>query len=232
MPAKQKNKYIVDFAMTAVLLLLMAYSLIGEALHEWLGIGMFFLFLLHQMLNLGWYKGLGKGRYSAFRTLQTLLVLLILCTMIGSMVSGIVLSQYALGFLPIRGGSDWARMLHLPCTYWSFVLMSLHFGLHWSMVVGLARRRMGSGSPVRTALMRVLGALIAVCGAVSFSRHDLFSYLFLRTHFVFFDFDQPLALFFADYLSIMGMFVFLGYYGGKLLKMTGRISAAGKEINL
>lgn len=232
MTGKMKLKLTADILMTMVLLMLMAYSLIGEALHEWLGIGIFLLFLFHQRLNAGWYRSLGKGRYSAYRILQTLLVLLMLCTMIGSMVSGIVLSQYALDFLPIRGGNDWARMLHLPCTYWSFVLMSLHFGLHWSMVVGLVRRRMGSGSPVRTALMRVLGALIAVCGAVSFSRHDLFSYLFLRTHFVFFDFDQPLALFFADYLSIMGMFVFLGYYGGKLLKMTGRIPAAGKEINL
>lgn len=33
-------KLAVDIAMTAALLLLMAYELIGQAVHEWIGIGM------------------------------------------------------------------------------------------------------------------------------------------------------------------------------------------------
>ena len=47
MKARQILKIITDIAMTVILLLLMAYSLVGEALHEWLGIGMFLLFILH-----------------------------------------------------------------------------------------------------------------------------------------------------------------------------------------
>ena len=69
--------------------------------------------------------------------------------------------------------------------------------------------------------MRTFGVLAAVYGAVSFYRRDLFSYLLLRTHFVFFNFEEPLALFFADNISIMGLFSFLGYYAGKLLKIGG-----------
>ena len=44
-------KRAVDFLLTAALLLLMAYSLIGEAAHEWIGMGMFLLFILHLILN-------------------------------------------------------------------------------------------------------------------------------------------------------------------------------------
>ena len=40
--AKTKStiKRLVDAAMTVLLLLLMAYQVTGEALHEWIGIGM------------------------------------------------------------------------------------------------------------------------------------------------------------------------------------------------
>jgi hypothetical protein len=44
-------KIVVDIGMTVMLLFLMAYELIGEAAHEWLGIGMFVLFIIHHILN-------------------------------------------------------------------------------------------------------------------------------------------------------------------------------------
>lgn len=42
MTGKMKLKLTADILMTMVLLMLMAYSLIGEALHEWLGSECFF----------------------------------------------------------------------------------------------------------------------------------------------------------------------------------------------
>lgn len=56
MPTKQKIKCIVDLGMTVLLLLLMAYTLVGEAAHEWLGMAMLVLFLLHHALNFKWLK--------------------------------------------------------------------------------------------------------------------------------------------------------------------------------
>ena len=44
-------KRIVDAAMTVLLLLLMAYQVTGEVLHEWIGVGMTLLVILHQILN-------------------------------------------------------------------------------------------------------------------------------------------------------------------------------------
>ena len=93
MPKKQKIKCIVDLGMTVLLLLLMAYTLVGEAAHEWLGMAMLVLFLLHHALNFKWLKNLPRGRYSGFRILQTVLAALILLTMLGSMVSGIRTSR-------------------------------------------------------------------------------------------------------------------------------------------
>lgn len=46
--------------------------------------------------------------------------------------------------------------------------------------------------------------------------------MFLKNEFVFFDFDEPLVLFFLDYLAVMGLFVFLGHYFAEFLKYLSR----------
>ena len=43
----------------------------------------------------------------------------------------------------------------------------------------------------------------------------------LSTYFVFFDMDQPLPLFFAEYIGMMGLWAVLAYYAGKLLRRSG-----------
>ena len=49
MPGKRTARVVVDLGMTVLLLLLMAYSLIGEEAHEWLGAAMLLLFVLHHI---------------------------------------------------------------------------------------------------------------------------------------------------------------------------------------
>ncbi|MDO4293333.1 MAG: DUF4405 domain-containing protein [Eubacteriales bacterium] len=219
MNTKLKIKITIDCLMTATLLLLMAYSLVGEAAHEGLGIGMFLLFILHHVLNISWCRNLGKGKYSSYRIIQTALALLIFFTMMGSMGSGIMISNYAFDFLSIRGGQETARLIHLACAYWGFVLMSLHIGLHWKMMMGIMRqKRKTAPSKWRTILLRAVAAAIAIYGVVAFYQNRIAEYLFLRTHFVFFDFDETLLLFFADYLAIMGLFIWIAYYAGSLLQ--------------
>ena len=97
--------------------------------------------------------------------------------------------------------------------------MSLHIGLHWGVMMGVAHRITGK-APFRipATVSRLPAILIMIYGCIAFGRHDMLSYLLLRTHFVFFDFDRPLILFFADYLAVMGMFIFFAYYAGKFLQ--------------
>lgn len=218
MKPKQILKIITDILMTAVLLLLMAYSLVGEALHEWLGIGMFVLFVCHHVLNSKWSRNLFKGKYTSFRIMQTVFAVLVLVSMAGSMVSGIVLSRHALAFLPISGGSSWARTLHMLSAYWGFVFLSLHLGLHWSIMMGMAKRIWKKQSVPRAWIVRAIGLLIAGYGAYAFVKREIGSYMLLKIHFVFFDFEEPLILFLLDYMAVMGLFVFFGHYLAEVFK--------------
>ena len=80
--------------MAILLPLLMAYSLLGETAHEWLGIMMSALFILHHILNRKWYGGLCKGRYSAVRILGAVTDLFLLADMIALPVSGVRSCRY------------------------------------------------------------------------------------------------------------------------------------------
>ena len=218
MSVKQIMKIITDIAMTVVLLLLMSYSMIGEAEHEWLGIGMFVLFILHHILNRKWSRSLFKGRYTSFRILQTVLVALALISMLGSMVSGIIISRNVFSFLRITGGQSWARILHMLSAYWGFVFISLHLGLHWSVMMGMAKRLWKKQSIICSWGVRSAGFLIAGYGVYAFFKREIGSYMFLKNQFVFFDYGEPLIHFLIDYIAVMGLFVFIGHYIGQGLK--------------
>lgn len=217
MKSTMKCKLAVDAAMTAALLLLMAYGLVGEAAHEWMGMGMFALFLAHHVLNRKWLLAIGKGKYTPLRILQTALVGVILLCMLGSMVSGILLSRYVFTFLPKHGGYEAAQKAHILCAYWGFVCMSLHLGLHWSMMLTMARKHL-QPSPLRTWCLRLVGWLWALYGVFAFHRRGIKLYLLLRSHFVFYNYSEPVIFFLIDYLSVMALFTLIGYYVSQMLK--------------
>ncbi len=226
MKPKMILKLTVDMGMTFCLLFLMTYELIGQAAHEWIGIGMFFLFILHHILNLSWSRNLMKGKYTPFRIAQAVIVALVLASMAGSMVSGVILSRHALSFLPIKGGRSFSRSLHMLSAYWGFVFMGLHLGLHWSMVVGMAGKLMKKPSKIRKWTARGIAVLLAGYGVYTFIARNIGSYMLLKNQFVFFDFEESLVRFLFDYMAVMGLFVWMGHYFSKALKKRNKRKAA------
>ena len=222
MTKKAILKIVVDVWMTAALLFLMTYNMLGDAFHEWLGAGMLVLFLLHHILNFKWSRAVFRGKYTAYRILQTVFVLAILLTMLGSLISGIILSRHVFVFLGIDGGRSFARTLHLVCAYWNLVLLSLHSGLHWNSLMAMAERASKKPSAIRTWVLRILASIVAGYGVVAFVNRDIGSYMTLRTQFAFFDYEEPLLLLLADYLAIMGLFVFMGHYVATALRSLGK----------
>lgn len=222
MQPKMVGKIIVDLGMTILLMLLMAFELIGRTAHEWIGAGMFVLFIVHHILNQKWSGNLFHGKYSSYRSLQTVSVVLVFLAMLGSMVSALLISREVFAFLPISGGRSFGRTLHMLCAYWGFLFLSFHLGIHWNMILGITRKLCGKPSKLRVRLIRMAGVLIVAYGVYALFHRDIPSYLFLRTQFVFFDFEEPLIYFFRDYLSIMGLFIFIGHYLAIAIRFFGK----------
>lgn len=217
---KLRFKMWIDFVMTVLLICQMSYMLIGEKIHEWAGTAMFLLFILHHILNWRWYRNLIRGTYTAIRIIQTIVNFLVLSAMLGLMVSGIMMSREVFGFLSINGGMGFARLLHMLAAYWGFLFMSFHIGLHWGMIMGMAKRLSGKKelSLTETWMLRCMAAGICAFGIYSFLKHRIADYLFLKSQFVFFDINQSLVQFFLEYLAMMGLWICIAYYVGKLAR--------------
>ena len=182
--------------MTLAMLFLMGYHFWGEILHEWVGAGMFLLFILHHILNGYCYKSLFKRKYNALRILTLCIDLLVLISMMSQMYSGVLMSRYVFDFLPFNGGMSLVRRLHILGAYWGFLLMSLHLGLHWNMILGMFRKATGIKSKAKSRP----------------------TYLFLKSEFVFWDYNEPKILFYIDYLALMGLCIFIAHYSTKFIR--------------
>ena len=131
MKTRQRNlRRIIDIGMTVLLLLQMAYQVMGEAAHEWLGMGMTALVIVHQILNRRWYGAMLKGKYNTYRIFSACVNVLLLISFALTSFCGMAMSNYAVPFLYGIVRVSFVRVTHLSITHWSFVLMGLHLGLH------------------------------------------------------------------------------------------------------
>jgi len=209
--------------MAVVLLFLMAWALIGEATHEVLGCAMFALMLVHAMLNWSWYRNLRKGTWPSGRILQTAVDFLVLACMLVSCTSGILLSRHVFTPLGITGDLAIARLMHLLASYWGFCLMSVHLGMHWNVITFMIWDR-------RTRfVMNAIGICVAAYGLIAFVVRGIGGYLLLLTRFVFFDFEEPLPLFLADYAAIMVLCACIGVLLSKMVSRTQKTTEVRKE---
>lgn len=231
MKRKSKLKLVVDILMILTFLFLMGYQLWGESAHEWAGVSMLVLFIIHHVLNVPWYRNLFRGKYTRVRVLINGVDLILLAVMVCLMISGLTMSRHVFAFLPISGGMGAARLIHMSACYWGFVLMAFHLGLHWGMM--LARFRQMCGGETLSGgcrlFLRFLGIFTAGYGLYAFVTRDLVTYMFLRTQFVFLDYSESPVSFYIDYLAIMGLFIWIAHYLSVILLGSGRKILSAKE---
>lgn len=216
-------KKVIDVLMMVSLLFLMGYQFWGEKTHEWIGAGMFLLFIVHQILNWNWYKNLFRGKYTPMRVFQTMVNVLTLLSMLVQMYSGIVLSRYVFDFLSIESGLALARHLHILGSYWGFLLIGLHLGLHWSMIIGTVKRKQNRSHRDLGLINFFTGLAVALYGLSVFIRRDFLTYMLLKSKFIFWDYEESKFIFYLDYLALMGMCIFISHYAGKLFRYLGKI---------
>ncbi|MDM7920570.1 MAG: DUF4405 domain-containing protein [Methanosarcina sp.] len=206
-------KLAVDLFMAVLLLVSMASQLTGNTIHELLGVSLLSLFIVHNVLNRRWYQKVLKGKHNVRRVLNTAVNLLLLVNMMLLAVSSVMISRAVFAFIPVDGGLI-ARQMHILATYWGFILISIHIGMHWRMIIGAARKILGI-----TALncysrfaLRVMTVLVAVYGAYAFFAREIGSRLILYYTYSYWNFDESAMFFFTDYLSIMGVYICVTYY--------------------
>ena len=207
-------RHVIDIAMTVLLLCLMAYQVTGEQAHEWLGMAMTALVVVHQILNRKWYGVLFKGKYRAFRVLQTVITLLLLLSFALTAFCGMSMSSYAVPFLYGMAEVSFVRRMHLSLSHWAFVLMGLHLGIHIPVLA--AGWKLSEKKQKRLAAVFCCAAII---GLVLFLRSGMADYLFFRVAFAFLDYEKPAA---AVLLENLLMLLFWAFTGERLARLAGK----------
>ena len=212
----KKFRIILDIIMTVLYIILMGYYITGNAVHEILGTITFVLFIIHNILNIKWYKSIFKGKHSFQRTFHIVINLLLFIAMLGMMISGIMISSDVFDFLNIRT-TMFGRKLHMISTSWGYILMSIHIGLHITGVMNKLNTKMKNNT-FQYVYYFVLLLLIGF-GIYSFISFRLLEEMFLLVDFKFFDYEQSTILFYLKYIAILIAISLVIYIILKLIKI-------------
>ena len=191
--------------------------------HEIIGVLLIVVWAVHVYANRRWYKAIFRGKYKAFRVMQTAVNcgMLICATFLA--ISGVMLSNHVFAFLGIESGASFARTAHLLASHWYFVFIALHIGLHVSVIfsrLGIARIVMKSRAV--TVATRIVVVLISVYGVYAFIERGLWKYLTLQQPLFFMDMERGYIMFFVDYIAMIVAFAVAIIFVSSLIRLRQR----------
>lgn len=203
--------------MTILMLVAMAYYITGNTVHEVIGIIVLVLFIVHNVLNRRWYKAILKGKYNLRRILQIGINILFLVTMVLMMTSAVLISSDLFPFIRINNDMM-LRQMHVQTAYWGFIVMAVHIGLSWGIIMNSVRRMTGitNSSRIRTIVLRIFAVLIVAYGVHSSFEGEMGSKLFIYNPFGWYT-DHSTIKFLIDHLSIMGIYIAGTHYTLKFI---------------
>lgn len=139
-----KKHLAIDAAALAVYLVAANPALTGIAVHEWLGLGVFLVFLVHCAVHAGWVASIAKGaRVSSWGARANLvldaliLVAFMAVTVSGLLVSGAVLPAFG---LYAEGYYFWGP-LHSISAKALLALLLVHVVVHWKWICNFVKRK-------------------------------------------------------------------------------------------
>ncbi|MFD1171776.1 DUF4405 domain-containing protein [Oceanobacillus picturae] len=222
MNQKMLIKLTNDLVMTILMLVAMAYYITGNRIHEIVGLVILVLFIVHNFLNRRWYQSLRKGRYSLRRFLQIAVNLLFLVAMVIMVISGILVSFNIFPIIPVFNDTI-LREIHVLSAYWGFILMAIHIGFSWGIIINAMRRMSGidGTNRTRTIILRLIAILIVVYGVQASFERDMFYKLTVYNPFGW-DFDTTALDLTIDYLAMMGIYIGGTHYVLKFIQSHGK----------
>ena len=197
---KRKIKIIIDIIMFIIFVYLMGYRAgRGLFLHGVFGCVLFALFIIHHLLNIRWYAGLGKGKYNWTRKSFAVIDFILLVIMILMAISSVMMSGNVFAFSTFIA-TQFARDLHVSSTAWGFIFMGLHLGLHTnSSFKKLVRSIKKKNKKYLLYLYRFLFFIFLILGIFYFIKSELWKSMFMIPK-EFYNFN--LAIFYIEYSII------------------------------
>ena len=205
-------KRFVDVVLAVLLLCLAARPLTGDRVHEWLGVTMAALLLLHHLLNVGRTASFFRGRFTLYRFILILVNLLMLAATVLTVYCGLCRSVYV---LPDFDGFAWIGFsleARAAFPWWAFAFTGVHLGLHMAGITS----RLSDRYLVRRIINYAL-ALAASTGLWLLIRNGITDCLFFRAVSSASAAGKPLLIAGAEILAEWFFFVWIGIRIARLI---------------
>lgn len=183
MKMRKLLKIITDILMFADFIFLMSHEVVRNlSAHGIFGAALFALFILHHILNGGFYRSLNRGKYNSVRILLSATAWLLFALMILMAFSSVMMGGAVFTFSSISMTS-WSRPLHTFSCSWGFLVMGFHLGFHLhSKLKKLETAANGKKADGRNsacfAILQILWILIFALGIFCIVHSQLYVYLF------------------------------------------------------
>ena len=137
---------IIDIVMFGIFLVTTAPQFTGIGIHEWLGIALAGVTIVHLVRNWAWLVATATKLIQPGTTLHNKtsiglnIVLFVLFTLL--VYSGLAISESIMPWLGVTwlANADWSRLHNLFSTL-MVVAMAAHIAFHWNWIVGLLHKR-------------------------------------------------------------------------------------------
>ncbi|WDZ81501.1 DUF4405 domain-containing protein (plasmid) [Ensifer adhaerens] len=220
-------RLLLDLITVGLIITCLAYWWLDNLSHEVFGTALFALVLGHNAFNRRWYRNVRKSRRDPVRTFNIFTIICLAIAMLVMFATSLLISRDLFAFASLDGAFA-VREIHMFAGYWTLLIVAIHLGTRWMVVMNTFRSMLGLSSPsaARTIVLRAAAVAIAIWGVRSSLEMAFGSKLMLTYSLDMWDFNENTVGFFMNYASIVGLYAALVHYG---LGLLGAVRASGRE---
>lgn len=150
-----------------------------------------------------------KGKLSLIKKVYIFINFILLIDILVIFLSGLTMSKLLpfLNFMSI----GMARKAHMMATYWGFILMAIHLGLHLQIMLVKIKKYIFKQSHVVASIISFIPVLLVIYGIIMFIKNQWITYLFLLREFIFVDPSIGLMQMLIETLAVFILFATLSY---------------------
>lgn len=203
----------LDLLAAGLLLFGLSYWWLGNTAHELAGTLLFLLVIVHNLCNRHWYGAVANTGRQARGLFDLAITGALLVAMLALLVTSVLISHALSGLLSAYGGFT-IRQIHTLAAYWVLVIVSIHLGLRWPMLMGVARKLAGITRPnvARTLALRTVAIALAIHGFWSSFELAIGTKLAMRMTLDWWNFEASVAGFFIHCIAIASLYISATYY--------------------
>lgn len=221
-------RLVLDALAVSFFVIALAYNWLGNVVHEVIGTAMFALLISHNIFNRRWYGTITKPRRGPRGIISKVINLSLLVTMLALLVTSMIISQTVFNFLPLTSSFS-VRQIHTLVAYAGLLIISVHLGLHWSLIMGAVRARLNitATNRLRAYALRAVAIIITAYGVLSLFAVNVGPKLLAQVPMDLGEFQVSTLALLVHHVAIVGLGASVAHYAAQIVRDVRGKSASG-----